>query len=45
MGKFIMGLVLGLLLGLIFADTIFPEGFPQAIEHWSQDLQSHIPGR
>ena len=45
MGKFVMGLVLGLLTGLVFADSLFPDGFPRALEHWSQNLQSQIPGR
>ena len=45
MGKFITGLLIGLLTGLIFADTVFPEGFPHAVEQWSTRVQSRIPGR
>lgn len=45
MGKFIMGLLLGLMIGLVFADVIFPEGFPHAVQQWSTKLQSQIPGR
>ena len=45
MGKFVMGLLIGLLTGLIFADTVFPDGFPRAVEQWSGKLQSRIPGR
>jgi hypothetical protein len=45
MGKFVTGLLLGLLLGLMFADTVFPEGFPHAVERWSTGVQNRIPGR
>jgi hypothetical protein len=45
MGKFVTGLLLGLLLGLMFADVVFPEGFPHAVERWSTGVQSRIPGR
>lgn len=45
MGRFVSGLLIGLLAGLIFADTVFPEGFPRAVEHLSQRVQSRIPGR
>lgn len=45
MGKFVTGLLIGLLAGLIFADSVFPEGFPRAVEQLSGRLQSHIPGR
>ena len=45
MGKFVTGLLIGLLAGLIFADSVFPQGFPRAVEQWSRSLQSNIPGR
>ncbi len=45
MGKFVIGLVIGLFAGLIFADVIFPDGFPRAVEQWSAKLQTRIPGR
>jgi len=45
MGKFVVGLLLGLLIGLVFADIVFPEGFPRAVEQWGQRLQSKVPGR
>jgi len=45
MGKFVTGLLLGLLLGLMFADVVFPEGFPHAVEQWSVGVQNRIPGR
>lgn len=45
MGKFIMGLLIGLLTGLIFADIVFPDGFPHAVEQWSARILNHIPGR
>jgi len=45
MGKFVTGLLIGLLAGLIFADFVFPDGFSQAVEHWSTGLQHRIPGR
>ena len=45
MGKYVLGFVIGLLTGLIFADTVFPEGFPRAVQHWSTKLQSQVPGR
>jgi len=45
MGKFVGGLLIGLLTGLIFADYVFPDGFPKAVEQLSQRVQSRIPGR
>ena len=45
MGKFITGLLIGLLTGLIFANTVFPDGFPHALEQWSTRIQHRIPGR
>jgi len=45
MGKIIIGFVLGLLTGLMFADIVFPEGFPRAVQQLSNKLQSKVPGR
>lgn len=45
MGKFVTGLLIGLLTGLIFADTVFPDGFPHWVEQFSSRVQNRIPGR
>jgi hypothetical protein len=45
MGKFFMGLIIGLMIGLVFSDQIFPDGFNNAVQHWSQNVRSKIPGR
>jgi len=45
MGKFVMGLLIGLLAGLIFAESLFPEGFSNAVAHWAEQVRSHVPGR
>jgi hypothetical protein len=45
MGKFITGLLIGLLTGLIFADIVFPDGFPHWAEQMSSRIQHRIPGR
>ena len=31
--------------GLIFADTVFPDGFPHWVEQFSSRVQNRIPGR
>ena len=45
MGKVVIGFLIGLLTGLVFADIIFPEGFPRAVQQWGDRLQSKVPGR
>jgi len=44
MGRFVAGLLLGLLAGLVFGENLFPDGFSRTVEHWADEVRSHVPG-
>jgi hypothetical protein len=45
MGKFVTGLLIGLMVGLAFADIVFPDGFPTAVERLGEHVRREVPGR